>query len=118
MVKVRDLILPEFAFVEGWGDHDILNGRNVVLHTRTASVIEMLPEDDTLALREGVLTYKFDYINIYGIIEHFIAVLHYSAKFYESLDGELIRQKVLAPAASWFCEYMEWEDKNILNEEG
>ena len=20
-----------------------------------------------------------------------------------------------APAASWFCEYMEWEDKNIIN---
>ena len=115
-MEVRDLILPEFAFVEGWGDHDILNGRNVVLHTRTASVIEMLPEDDTLALREGVLTYKFDYINIYGAIEHFIAVLHYSAKFYENLDGELIRQKVLAPAASWFCEYMEWEDKNIIDE--
>ena len=111
----RHLILPEFAFVKGWGDHDILNGRNVVLHTRTASVIEMLPEENALALRADVLTYKFDYINAYGIVEHFTAVLHYSAKFYEDLDGELIRQKVLAPAASWFCEYMKWEDKNIIN---
>ena len=115
-MEVRDLILPDFAFVEGWGDHNILKGRNVVLHTRTASVIEMLPEENALALRADVLTYKFDYVNAYGIVEHFIAVLHYSAKFSECLDVELIRQKVLAPAASWFCEYMEWEDKNIINE--
>ena len=116
-MEVRDLILPEFAFVEGWGDHDILNGRNVVLHTPTASVIEMLHEENALALRAEVPTHKFDYVNAYGIVEHYIAILHYSAKFYEDLDGELIRQKVLTPAASWFCEYMEWEDKNILNEE-
>lgn len=116
-MEVRDLILPDFAFVEGWGNHDILNGRNVVLHTRTASVIEMLPEENALALRSDVLTYKFDYINTYGIVENFIAVLHYCATLDKDLDGELIHKKVLAPAASWFCEYMEWEDKNILNEE-
>lgn len=115
--NIRDLILPEFAFVEGWGDHDILNGRNVMLHTRTASVIEMLPEENALALRADVLTHKFDYINAYGIVEHFIAVLHYCATLDKELDGEMIREKVLSPAASWFCEYMEWEDKNILNEE-
>lgn len=114
-MEVRDLILPEFAFVEGWGDHNILKGRNVVLHTRTASVIEMLPEENALALRADVLTYKFDYINAYGIVEHFIAVLHYCATLDKELDGELIRKKILAPAASWFCEYMEWEDKNIIN---
>ena len=32
-MEVRDLILPDFAFVEGWGDRNILNGRNVVLHS-------------------------------------------------------------------------------------
>lgn len=114
-MEVRDLILPEFAFVEGWGNHDILNGRNVVLQTRTASVIEMLPEENALALRADVLTYKFDYVNAYGMVEHFIAVLHYCATLDKDLDGEMIRKKVLAPAASWFCEYMEWEDKNIIN---
>lgn len=106
MVEVRDLILPEFAFVEGWGDHDILNGRNVVLHTRTASVIEMLPEENTLALRADVLTYKFDYINAYGVIEHFIAVLHYCATLDKDIDSELIRQKYSLPpprgsASTW-----------------
>lgn len=116
-MEVRDLILPDFAFIEGWGDRDILRGRNVVLHTRTASVIEMLPEENALALRTDVLMHKFDYINAYGIVEHFIAVLHYCATLDKDLDGERIREKILSPAASWFCEYMEWEDKKILNEE-
>lgn len=115
-MEVRDLILPEFAFVEGWGNHDILNGRNVVLHTRTASVIEMLPEENALALRADVLTYKFDYINAYGMVEHFIAVLHYCATLDEKADAEMIRNEIMAKAARWFCDYMEWEDNNIANE--
>ena len=50
MNTVKDLILPEFAFIEGWGgnSNDVLKGRNVVLHVRSASVIEMLPDEEIL----------------------------------------------------------------------
>lgn len=37
--RVINLTLPEFAFIESSGhDGDTLAGRNVILHTRTASV--------------------------------------------------------------------------------
>lgn len=118
MNTVKDLNLPEFAFIEGWGgnSNDVLKGRNVVLHVRSASVIEMLPNEEILALRAGVLTYKFDYINKYAVVEHYTAVLHYCATLDEKADAEMIRNEIMAKAAKWFCDYMEWEDENIAND--
>lgn len=93
--------------------NDILSERNVILHIRSASVIEILADDEILALREGVLTYKFDYINKYAVVEHYTAVLHYCATLDEKADAEMIRNEIMSKATKWFCDYMEWEDENI-----
>jgi len=114
---IKDLYLPDFAFLAGWGREDeTLHGRNVIMHVRSASVVEMLDEEDVLALREGVLTHKFDYINRWGVVEHHVAVLHHSATLDEALDAEMIRKKVLVPAVEWYARYLEWEDENIAKE--
>lgn len=88
----------------------------MVLHVRSASVIEILPDEGMLALRAGVLTYNFDYINKYAVVEHYTAVLHYCATLDEKADAEMIRNEIMGKAAKWFCDYMEWEDNNIANE--
>lgn len=116
MGHVKDLNLPDFAFVEDWGDRSVLNDRNVILHVRSASVIEILDKEDVLALREDVLTHEFDYINRWGAVERFVAVLHFSATLDKDADRRMIMDKVIIPACDWFTKYMDWEDENIAEE--
>lgn len=112
-MDIKELTLPSFAFVEGGGhDGDLLSGRTVILHVRSASVIEIFDYED-VALNEGVLSYKFGYINRYGIKEKLVAALHYSATIDSSSDAAMIVDEVLMPAAEWYRQYCRWEDNNI-----
>lgn len=110
--KVIDLTLPEWAWLSG-GEHekcgDPLDCRNVVLHVRSASVIEFL-EADNFVPNGNVQCHNFSYKNAYGQTEQHIAVLHYSAA---CDDSEMIND-ILAAASEWYCDYMKWEDNNII----
>lgn len=112
--KLVNLTLPAFAFVEGSGhEENVLEGRNVILHTRSASVVEIFERDETF-FNEGVLTYNFSYTNSLGIKEKLVAALHYSATLDKVTDREMLTNEVLKPAAKWFCDYCTWEDSNII----
>lgn len=115
--RVQDLALPSFAFLEGWGKEDeLLHGRVVIMHVRSASVMEMLEGQDVIALREGVLTHKFDYINRWGAVEHHVCVLHFCATLDETADRDMIVKEIMIPACDWYTEYLEWEDENIAKD--
>lgn len=110
---MTNLTLPSFAFVEGGGhDGDLLNGRTVILHVRSASVIEIF-EFDKVVLNEDVISYKFGYINRYGIKEKLVAALHYCATLEANDDRQMVIDEILEPAAQWYREYCKWEDNNI-----
>lgn len=115
MAKIVSLTLPEFAWLSG-GEHekggDPLKGRNVVMHVRSASVIEFFLEGDFVEASDSILKYPFVYRNLVGIKETHVAVLHFSA----AVDDREVLFDVLKKAASWYCEYMMWEDNNIENE--
>lgn len=113
---LRNLSLPAFAFIDDAKDHGELEGRNVILHVRTASVIEMFPKDNLITLRDDALTYSFDYVNPWGCIEHYVAVLHFCATLDQVTDKPVILNQILQPAADWFTDYLEWEDGNIVDE--
>ncbi len=113
--KLVNLTLPEFAFIDG-SEHEpnnILDGRTVILHIRSHSVIEILDQEDVF-FTEGTLTYNFIYTNIAGLKESMVAALHYSATLNKDADQEMIKKEILEPAAKWYCDYAIWEDKNIL----
>lgn len=108
-----DLQLPDFAFLEGYGSENILEGRTVILHTRSASVIEIVNPKDVI-LNPDVVYYKFrNKILQFGIDEKLLAVLHYSATLRVPEDSPMLIEQVLIPAAKWYCNYADWEDKNI-----
>lgn len=112
--RLIELTLPAFAFVEGSG-HDngnVTAGRNIILHTRSASVMEVFDRAKCF-LNEDVIKYSFENINAYGLVEHMVIALHYCATLDAKLDKELIINEILIPAATWFCEYCDWEDENI-----
>lgn len=114
MSKTINLKLPDFAFLDDAQDGQ-LEERNVILHVRSASVVEILERGKAM-LYDGVLSYKFTYTNTYGISEPMVAVLHYTATLDKDKDTELIRQEILKPSAQWYCKWAEWEDKNIEEE--
>lgn len=106
------LTLPEFAFVEGSGHEkggDPLYGRNVILHTRSASVMEVFLKDDVV-LKEDVLSFNFSNTNMLGENERMTIVLHYSATLDKIADKDMIIKDILKPAAIWYCDYCDWED--------
>lgn len=113
--ELRDLSLPEFAFVDDDKPNGKLHGRNVILHTRSMSIIEVLDKDEVLYIEPHVLTCEFNYINPYDAIEHKVAILHVCATMDVVADRDAILSNVIL-AADWFCQYCEWEDKNIQEE--
>lgn len=107
------LTLPEFAFVEGSGHEkggDPLYGRNVILHTSSASVMEVFLKEDVV-LTEDVISFNFSNTNKFGVKERMTIALHYSATLDKIADRDMIIEDVLKPAAIWYCNYCDWEDE-------
>ena len=49
-MKLRNLTLPVFAFLEGWEDDSELDDRYVILHIRSASIVEKIEEDKLMPI--------------------------------------------------------------------
>lgn len=119
MSKIVELSLPEFAFIEGSGHEkpNILDGRNVIFHVRSASVMEVFDRED-VQLNPNVLTHEFINTNKFGFKERMVIALHYSATLDKDADRNMLLKNILKPAAKWYCDYCDWEDKNIIDEDG
>ena len=113
--KIVDLTLPEWTWIDG-GEHekggDPLAGRSIIFHVRTASVVEILLNENFVP-KGNVKSRRFNYRNNYGIVEKYIAVLHYSAT---CEDAEVI-DDILQSAGDWYLHYLIWEDNNIHDED-
>lgn len=111
MNKTVNLTLPEFGFVDSAGHEnpDILEGRNVILHIRSMSIMEVFDRAD-VHLNEDVLRFEFCNKNRYGIKEQMVIALHLSTTLDKDADRGILIEKVLKPAAKWYCDYCDWED--------
>ena len=114
-MKVIDITLPDFAFLDS-ANNPTLDQRNVILHVRSASVVEIFERENCL-IKDGVLGKKFTYTNILGGKEEMIAVLHYSATLDAELEAEKIKKEVVLPTIQWYCDYCHWEDRNVIDNE-
>lgn len=113
-MKYIDLNLPEFAFLDDQVEKEHkLKDRNVILHVRTASVIEIFDREDVI-IKNDILTFKFSYTNVIGVKEPMIAVLHYCATLDILADSKLIKDRIMKPCAQWYCYYCTWEDNNVM----
>lgn len=101
-----ELTLPEWAFLDAHSHlGNQLNGRTVILHIRSMTVIEILDNDKVL-LNEDTLKVSFKNTNTN---EQLIATMHFST----TIESKALLIDILKKCASWYCEYCDWEDKNI-----
>ena len=111
--EIRDLSLPEFAFLDDdASDSPVLRGRTVILHVRSASVMEVL-ERDTARIKDGVLSYEFTNVTAHGVRQEYVLALHYCATLDAERDRGAIIRHIMKPAAKWYGDYCDWEDARI-----
>ena len=110
MKQKKDLTLPEWAFLEGTSHlGNTLEGRDILLHIRTHTMLEVFSIDELeLHIHPEVHTRKFTYKNSFGVVENHTFVIHYSVTEFTDLD------EVLDKAIKFYCDYLAWEDNNIL----
>lgn len=112
IMKKQNLTLPEWAFLDG-ATHlgNTLEGRDILLHIRTHTMLEVFAIDDLeLHLNSEVKKKKFTYKNRFGITEKHCFVIHYSVAEFANLD------EVLDKAVKFYTDYLTWEDNNIIDE--
>ena len=118
MRQLEERALPEWAFLDAHSHlGDELSDRTLILHVRSASVIEIIDADnDGFIPVEGVLMFNFQNIGAFGVVENLIAILHYCQTLDFEKDKQFIIKEILKPCAMWYCDYCEWEDKNIIED--
>lgn len=111
---MKEYTLPEWAFLDAHSHlGNSLEGRTVINHIRSASIIEIIDRDkDGFIPVEGVVLYNFKYISPAGT-ERLSAILHYCATLDKNANQDMINQ-ILKDCAMWYCDYCAWEDNNIL----
>lgn len=108
-MKLANLNLPEFAFLDAnCHTGDDLEGRTVINHLRSNSIIEVFDSNDEVALNPEVKTLHYEMVNSLGLAEHLTFAVHFS--FAEEVED------ILNKTAQWYAEYCRWEDANINND--
>ena len=103
------LDLPEFAFLDGNSpEGNTLENRTVVLHIRTATVLEFFHNE--VILRNKIIRKEFSYKNRNNIIEQIVCAVHHSPLIE---DKYIIICEIVDPAIEWYKEHLDWEDDNI-----
>jgi hypothetical protein len=111
-MKMVNYTLPEFVFLDG-NSHtgNTLDGRTVLQHIRTYTILEVIATDDMLETSIKTKTHAFDYKNNAGIVEKHMFALHFTL----ADDGDL--PEIFALCEKWYCAYLHWEDRNIATDE-
>lgn len=110
MKKMIELTLPPFAMLRGYGDENELQGREVILHVRSASVIEVFMKGNAF-LSEDVITYSFT-MSVPRITNPsematatFVLALHHSPLLDVVADRYMIIEEIMKPTAKYYHDY-------------
>ena len=112
--------LPEFAFLHGYGENDDLYPRNVILHIKSRTIIEIFEEDDIDFVDEDDLSFEFSInhnINGKSIRDKYIMLLHSSPFFDKKREEDYLLNEIMLPAFRWFSDYCDFMD-NLIAKNG
>lgn len=110
-MKLEEFILPKFAFIDGHSHlGNSLEGRDLIIHFPSLTVIEALAMDDLFMANIEVLNKNYEYVNFAGIVENHRLAVH------KSTFPNAKQKAILDLAWDWYSSYLNWEDDNIKNE--
>ena len=110
-IYLKQFTLPEFAFLEATShDGNPLEGRDVLQHIRSYTILEVLTDDNLDERHMTVQVYPFTYRNPLGVIENHAFAVHFT------LADELQLPEIIEKCIKWYCDYLAWEDKNIIED--
>lgn len=112
--------LPEFAFLHGYGENDELYPRNVILHIKTRTILEIFEEDYKDFEDEDDLTLEFSinhHINGKRNRNKYVMVLHSSPFFDKKREEDYLLNEIMLPAFRWFSDYCNFMD-NLIAKNG
>lgn len=103
--------LPEWVILDGESHQgNTLKGRTVIQHIRTCTVLEVVPMDDVAQSNFETQTFEFWYKNQFGLKEQFLLAVHFT------LAAEHELPDIFKKAQKWYCDYLDWEDRNIVDD--
>lgn len=114
MERELNITLPEWVFFDG-NSHlgDTLENRVLLQHIQSYSIMEflLLEEKKPIELNPAFKTKQFTHVNIFGINEKHLIVVHFSMAATIELDWIIDR------AIEFYKLFMDWEDKSLIIEE-
>ena len=110
------LTLPEFGFVSDDLNGE-LRGRNVIIHFRSMSIIEILERENVYYYGPDTLYHKFEYENIFCETEHLVALLHVCTTFDKEIDRTYILDNIIKPACEYYMKFATMADNEMQEEE-
>lgn len=103
--------LPEWVILDGESHQgNTLKGRTVIQHVRSYTVLEVVAMDDVAQSDFKTKTFEFWYKNQFGLKEQFLFAVHFTLAAEHELSG------IFKKAQKWYCDYLTWEDRNIVND--
>jgi len=81
------------------------------LKSYTVLEVLLLDEIKDFGFDKNAQKHKFIYKNFAGIEESHLFVVHFTL----AEENEL--PEVFAKCEKWYCDYLDWEDKNIITDE-
>lgn len=113
-MKLINFTLPDYCFLDGFSpDGNTLEDRTLIFDIKNSIIIEVLPLNDIFEsnFERHILKKEFEYTNLAGIKEQ-----HLLFAYLESADSFLNNQSILDKCWKWYCAYLDWEDKNIIDD--
>ena len=99
---LSDLTLPEFAFLSS----PELAGRNVMMHVRSATVVEFFHACDFFP-KESTLAMPFSRLDrLTGRMMEWTCALHFSPLLNAEEDAPVIRE-IMSKAVMRFCDWLD-----------
>ena len=116
--KFDNYALPEFCFLDGMShEGDLLEGRTVIQHIRSYTIIEAVSLDDVIMSDFKTPTFPFIYTNFAGIKEKHLLAVHFSLAWEMGSPVNETLTEIFKKCVDWYCNYLNWEDENILRDE-
>ena len=110
-MKMINYTLPEWVILDGESHQGSqLEARTVIQHIRSYTILEVVAMEDVIESNITGKTFKFEYKNQFNLKEELLFAVHFTLAEEDELP------EIFQKAKKWYCDYLTWEDRNIVDD--